>query len=261
MDPSNTTPRLAARPHGTQAATALAFEPVADTSIFNGTAGSDGLSDGVGLYLWLAVTAEGLNRRALVRFDLASILAGSVVLEARLTLYESRSREDHAVRLHRLLRGWGEGGSNAGSAGNGAPAQAGDATWTRARFPDQAWTTPGGDFVAAPSASTLVGGPGQFYTWGPTPSLVQDVQGWIDAPSSNHGWILIGNETGLQNAKRFESRHGSVAANRPGLSLLIEPPAPLARVDTDIPVPAWSVGLLGAGLAWMVGRRTRNRGG
>lgn len=246
---------VASLPAGAQTRN-LSVEPVADTTIYGGTAISDGLSDGAGAYLWMSVTAEGLVRRALLRFDLQAIPRGALVREARLTLYQSRSREDHAVQVHRLLSPWGEAASNAGSAGNGAPAQAGDATWIRSRFPDIAWASPGGDFTPAASASIVVRGPGESYTWGSTATMVQDVQRWVDEPASNHGWILIGHEAGNQNAKRFESRNNSNAAIRPRLVVVYDEPG-LAAVDTDIPVPGWALALLAAGLAWRAGRPAR----
>lgn len=220
----------------------LALTPAQDTSIYNGTSGSNSLADGAGPYLWLSVTAEGLNRRALLRFDVSAIPPGALVREVRLSLYESRSREGHAVEVHRLLRGWGEGSSNGGSAGAGAPAAPGDATWVHAVHPNQAWDVPGGDFAPAPSASIQVDFPGQFYTWGPTGGLTADVQAWVNQPGSNHGWILIGNEQGNQNAKRFESRDNTEASLRPRLEVVYDPPAPVS--DGDIPIPAWALVLL-----------------
>src|SRR5262249_31170847 len=80
------------------------------------------------------------------------------------------------------------------------------------------WTNAGGDFVSTVSASTSVGGVGS-YTWGSTDQMVTDVQGWLDTPSSNFGWIVLGNETTASSAKRFDSRENSTAANRPTLTI------------------------------------------
>lgn len=41
--------------------------------------------------------------------------------------------------------------------------------------------------------------------------MVADVRDWMATPGSNFGWILIGDETQLTSAKRFESR----SANNP----------------------------------------------
>lgn len=62
-----------------------------DTSIYSGTPGSHLLADGSGDYLWLSVTAEGLVRRLLRRFDLSTLPAGAVVRQATLSLYESHA--------------------------------------------------------------------------------------------------------------------------------------------------------------------------
>jgi hypothetical protein len=194
------------------------FQPAADTTIFANATDApsvidwDSVSDSQGGSLWLGTTAGGFVRRALLRFDLSSIPAGQVVVSASLRLFETRSVDDHAVHVHRLLSPWGEGPSNGGSLGSGAPAQAGDATWRWNSFGVSEWTQRGGDFVAQSSAATLVGSAPAPYTWASTPGLVADVQGWLDQPGSNFGWILIGAEPAdTRTAKRFDSRHGSVA--------------------------------------------------
>jgi hypothetical protein len=231
--------------------------PIQDTSIFSGTSDSDGLGDGSGESLWLSVTAGGLNRRLLLKFDLAAIPRGSTVRAVTLSLYESRARDAHAVTVHRLLQSWGEGASNGGTAGAGAPAQPGDATWISRFHPHSAWSTPGGLFHAEASASTVVGSPNQRYTWSAqvdasgsaAPLLVQDVQAWVDAPTTNHGWVLVGKEDGTQNAKRFSSR---TSAEPPRLSVRYREAEPNAQ-DGDVPLPPWALvtlaGLLAAGLA------------
>ncbi len=194
------------------------FQPVADTTIFANATDApsvvdwDSVSDSQGGSLWLGTTAGGFVRRALLRFDLGSIPAGQVVVSASLRLFETRSVDDHAVRVHRLLSPWGEGPSNGGSLGSGAPAQAGDATWRWSSFGVTEWARRGGDFVAQSSAATLVGPAPAAYTWTSTPGLVADVQGWLDRPASNFGWILIGAEPAdTRTAKRFDSLQGSVA--------------------------------------------------
>lgn len=243
--------------------TTLSVTASQDTSIYFGTPDAPTRADGAGDFLWLSVTAEGLVRRLLLKFDVSAIPAGSVVKAATLTLYESMSRDNHDVSVHRLLAAWGEGASNAGGAGTGAPAMAGDATWLHRFYPATFWATPGGDFDPAVSAVRLVAYPNATYSWsaalpgagGPAPRLVQDVQAWVDTPSANHGWILVGKETGSQNAKRFQSRNNAVAQARPLLSVVYTPPAAPAG-DGDVPLPLWAVALLAAGLARRVMRRS-----
>jgi hypothetical protein len=48
---------------------------------------------------------------------------------------------------------------------------------------------------------------------------VADVQGWLTNPSTNFGWIIIGNEGGTGTSKRFDSRENDTTANRPQLTV------------------------------------------
>jgi len=240
------------------AATQLRIGPSADTTIYAEQSGStayDNVSDGSGPNLWTSVIAAGVTRRALVRFDLSAVPPGSRVLSAQLQLFEVRARDGHNVSMHRVLASWGEAGSNGGDAGVGAPAQPGDATWSHRFWPTQTWAQRGGDFVASASSTLLVGiGPGAFL-WPSTPQAVADVQRWVDQPNTNHGWMLIGDDTGLQNAKRFGSRNNATPEARPVLIVSYE--AGPAGSDVDIPLPGWALALLGTGLAAALLRRRR----
>ena len=73
------------------------------------------------------------------------------------------------------------------------------------------------------SARTALAG-SAFYTWESTRPLVQDVQLWISAPRRNFGWILIGDETAPQSAKRFASRESSDPLLRPLLEVTYSEP-------------------------------------
>ena len=45
------------------------------------------------------------------------------------------------------------------------------------------------------------------FTWISTPLLISDVQGWLDSPSTNFGWLLVNNgEAMSQSVKAFYSR-------------------------------------------------------
>jgi hypothetical protein len=241
-----------------RAATEVRISPSADTTIYaeqGGGTGYDAISDGSGPSLWTSVIAAGVTRRALIRFDMTALPPGAKVLSARLQLFEVRARDEHTVSLHRVLAAWGEAGSNGGDAGVGAPAQNGDATWSHRSWPTLTWAQRGGDFVASPSAALQVGlGPGAF-VWQSTAQTVADVQRWVDQPSSNHGWMLIGDDLGLQNAKRFGSRNNGTADARP--VLIVSYQGGIADQDVDIPLPGWALGLLGVGLgAALLRRRT-----
>jgi MYXO-CTERM domain-containing protein len=237
------------------------------TASSDNTIWSDGgnLSNGAGALLYAGKTLRsGELRRALLRFPIAgSVPPGAVVQSVRVRLYMDRRSETFAfaMSLHRALGEWGEGTSNAGDPGGyGADATSGDVTWTR-RFWGQAtsaWTVPGGDFAAA-SAAVPVGDVGQ-YTWGSTPGLVADVQGWVNTPSSNFGWLLRGDESTGGSAKRFLARESSYTTLRPQLEITYLPAVAEGR-ETEVPLPAWALGMLGLGLAGAIARRSRQARG
>jgi hypothetical protein len=87
-----------------------------------------------------------------------------VINSATLTLHLSRTiAQPEPVNLHRVLADWGEGASNANAEeGRGAPSQPGDATWLHTFYDTAFWTSPGGDFDPAISASTVVEFEGYF---------------------------------------------------------------------------------------------------
>lgn len=160
-------------------------------------------------------------RRALLEFDLTSLPDGSAAIAASLSLQVAMTQTPTTdFTLHTLEREWGEGGSI--GTGQGAPAQAGEATWSHAMFTSDPWTVEGGDFDPEPSATTSVGGIGS-YTWSGA-RMAADVQGWLGEPAANHGWLLKGDET-TPSVKRFESRTAVNAAQRPTLTLVYQPPA------------------------------------
>lgn len=233
------------------------LQAVADTTIFANQGGDtayDATSDGSGPNIWTSVLAAGVTRRALIRFDLSAIPTGSQVVSASLQLFVVRARDEHNLSLHRVLAPWGEGSSNGGDAGIGAPAQAGDATWSHRNWPNETWAQRGGDFVVTSSAVRAVGFGPASYTLESTPALVADVQAWLIAPASNHGWMLIGDDQGVQNAKRLASRQSDTASARPTLVLSV---LPAAADSGDVPLPPWALALLAAGLAVGLARRRR----
>ena len=234
----------------------VTLTPAHDASIYGGAPGYNNIADGSGTYLWTSVTAAGVARRALLRFDLSALPAGTQVQQVQLGLYLSRSQPtDPQVNLHKLNAPWTEGAADGGSQGHGAPAAVGDVTWISRSHPTLAWAQPGGDFDPQASASVNLGLPGERFFWGSTPRMVADVQAWVGNPASNHGWVLIGVESGSQNAKRFESRE-SIPAVRPTLRVVYEPA--VAVMQDDIPVPAWALGVLGSALAAVLVRRRRS---
>ena len=169
----------------------------AGDSLFSGRTGGGG--------------GDGTRQRAVLAFDVAAAVpAGSRIAAAELTLTlrsagNRGGEEVHA--LHRLREDWGEGESN-GSGGQGAPAAPGDATWLHTFYPDEFWTTEGGDFDPASSASRLIGEEAGPYTWPSSDALVADVQAWLDEASTSYGWLVLGNESETGTAQVPQSRVG-----------------------------------------------------
>lgn len=198
--------------------TTVQLPAAADNTLYDAPLGD--LSNGAGQHLFAGLTLIQLRRRALVRFDLEALPPGAQIVSAELVLHVSKLSMPLApepVRVHRALASWGEGGSDALlEEGSGAPATSGDATWLHRSAPGSFWASPGGDYVAAPSAMLAVDtlGPARWTSLG----LANDVQTWVDAPDQNHGWVLVGNETAPVNStRRFDSREHPQPARRPGL--------------------------------------------
>jgi hypothetical protein len=180
------------------------------------------LSNGEGDRIFCGRTGvRGVSRalRGLIDFDVAASLpAGATVTGVTLTLFLERAAPfsgDQTVSLHRLTSDWGEGSSLA-FGGTGGKVTPGDATWIHTFYPDEFWTTPGGDFIDAASASRIVGVGVQAYTWSGS-GMVADVQGALADPGAFHGWILRGNEDVEGTARSFASREHPEESHRPTL--------------------------------------------
>jgi len=197
-----------------------------DNTLFENSTGS--LSNGAGQYFFTGRTAQGAGndiRRGLIAFDIAgSVPAGATINSVRLTLNMSRSISGpQNVGLHQVLSDWGEGTSNApGQEGAGTAATPSDATWLHTFSDTSLWSLPGGDFADVASGTQSIAGNG-FYTWDSTADIVADVQLWLDNPTFNSGWLLLGDEATVANAKRFDTREHPTASVRPVLEIDFTP--------------------------------------
>jgi hypothetical protein len=168
-------------------------------------------SNALGFHFFAGETGMNELRRGVLAFDIAgNVPSGSTITAVSLSVNMSRTPTNTAyvVELHKLLADWGEGTSVApGEEGDGAPATPNDATWRHRFFDTMFWSTQGGDFSATVSASQMVGQVGQ-YTWS-SAQMVADVQAWLDNPASNFGWLVLGDETAIATAKRFDTRESA----------------------------------------------------
>jgi len=197
-----------------------------DNTLYENATGS--LSNGAGPHLLagrIGAVFGGLVRRAVIHFDVAGsglIPPGASIEGVSLTLSLNNSSNicatlgDRVHTLHRLLADWGEGSSNSGDllAGQGAAATPGDATWQHTFFDTGFWTNDGGDFDATVHATAAVGCCPALLpcalpqTW-TSAQMAADVQSWLDQPSSNFGWLLLGDESVVNTGRRFDSREGT----------------------------------------------------
>jgi hypothetical protein len=187
---------------GAASAEVATFDAIAHGTLYEST--GDQLANGLGQHLFAGNNGMDLTRRGLLRFDPDGL--GDVVVEsAVLRLHVSQANATPSgVSLHRVLSDWGVGSTDAsGGEGGGGPATPGSATWTHAFFGKVPWANAGGDFDALALASAKVGDLG-WYEWSGD-ALAEAVQGMIDDPSSNFGWLLQGDESMASTAKRFDS--------------------------------------------------------
>ena len=199
----------------------VTLSPTQDTTIFS----EDGtLQNGLGTHLFSGLTNGSDARRALLSFDIAgSLPPDAIVTSAALTLTVDRVNGAFATDdfgLHRVSQGWVEGDVISDSrGGGGGQSGSGGATWTTTGTAP--WENEGGDFVEAASASLLIAD-AAAYTWESTEQLVSDVQLWLDDPSLNFGWAVVGNEIDQRSAKRFVSAQNDEESLRPTLSIEFE---------------------------------------
>ena len=192
-----------------------ALFPSRDVTLYEDEEGS--VANSRGSFIFVGVTNRRELRRSLIAFDVAeSVPEGATVTGVRLTLSMSRTAgPENNISLHRALAAWDEGPSaTVGQGGAGATAMTGDPTWVHSSFDTERWASVGGDFEPVASATTTVVDTGS-YVWEGAPKLVADVQSWVDDPSTNFGWALIGDEDSAKPTKRFDSREHDNESNRP----------------------------------------------
>jgi hypothetical protein len=199
-------------------AATIDINPIKDNTLYEYVAADGDRSNAIGNHFFAGETGMGLLRRGVLAFDIAgNVPAGSTITSVSLSTHMSMtaSNTPRTIELHVLLADWGEGTSHAPlEEGQGAPATTNDATWRHRFFDIIFWTTQGGDFSGTMSASQSVGAIGE-YTW-TSAQMVADVQSWLDNPANNFGWLVLGDESGIATAKRFDTREST---NPPVLSI------------------------------------------
>ena len=150
-----------------------------DTTIYS-ESGAE--SNGAGDHVFAGRTRDGLTRRALLRFDVSSIPAGSTIKGVTLTLHLSRTRTENQTRdAPPPARGLGRGGV---ARSRGGRRRRACADRRRHLDPPPLPERDLGERRAATSSPTrarrsVVGNETGFYTWS-SAGMVADVQAWLD---------------------------------------------------------------------------------
>lgn len=230
----------------------ISLNPVADTSVheINPTFNMGGHS-----HVSSGTTRKNTKSRGFFKFNVAgqipvNSVVNSVSVVFTVTLTPSGGGANSTFGLHRVLKGWGEG-NKTGNIGTASGTD--EATWNARMSPASSWGTPGGavgdDFVAPFSASVQVAGRAE-YTFGPSSGLLDDLQGWLQNPELNFGWVLISQSENVPaTARRFGSREAGGAA----ASLIIDFTPPVENVPSVISLqPASQTILIGTSTTFSV---------
>jgi hypothetical protein len=217
----------------------VTLTPDRDNTLFQTSSGN--LSDGAGLAFYAGRSNQTTSlqvRRGLTHFNLSSIPAGATITNASLRLVSENIGQngDRTMILHRVLQDWGQGTSS--SSGSGTSATTNDATWIYRFYnpaspsSSPAWTTQGGSFAAANTASAVCPNLGGAFTFSgnSASTMVADIRAWLADPANNFGWIIIGDETTQGTAKKIYSRENATASNRPALTITYVVPEPSGAI-------------------------------
>lgn len=166
----------------------------------------------------------------LVRFDLASLPAGSLVQSAQFSLFQTNSSND-TVSAFGVTRPWTEG---TGAVGSGATWNTSDGVTT--------WTTAGGDYDPAGVAIVLPG----INTWA-TWNLTAQTAAWAAGTLPNNGILLVASGAG---STAFASSDNLTATNRPKLVITYTTPCG-ALPPPPPPPPGTVVTLVASQDAWI----------
>jgi hypothetical protein len=205
---------------------------ILDNTLYEDNDGA--LSNGAGEQMFAGRAAGGKQHRALVKFSVANVVPDdATILSAALRLRStSLGFVSSNITLHRALKEWGEGTSDAaGDEQAGAPATNGDATWKHAVYPDDEWDQLGGDFTDDVSGGREIRGGGAYEI--SSAGVTRDVQNWARATLENNGWVVASSDT----VKRYATRENSNPSWRPALIIRHARFMYFTEVTTAFPEP------------------------
>ncbi len=174
---------------------------------------------------------SGDDISSLLYWDLASIPEGSMLESASITVYVEDVTESPGYEMFAMNQFWVEGSGQGSATGDGA-------TWNTY---DGSTAWPGGEGGAGDRGTQALAVFAPTQTGTLTVDLntqaVSVLQGWINGPASNSGFMIHAGST--SNGLDFTSSEGSTAANRPKLTLVYSMP-------TDDPIIVTSASSLPA---------------
>lgn len=207
--------------------------PTKDNTLYENTEGNTSNGKGEFLFIGRNNTASESVRRALLQFDLSGISSDQMVESASLLLTINRTNDNvlAPASLHLVSKDWGEGDSDApGSESGGTDAAADDATWLFAKFDSVAWENAGGDFEETATATDTLMNSSEVLQFS-TEAMATQINEAIANGQPTISWIIIGDESRNQSARKLLSRESAEEADRPSLTLRFSPTTSIDREE------------------------------
>ena len=161
------------------------------------------------------------DKAGLLKWDLSSIPVNSTILSAEIILEITNGSTD-TYEVYELKRDWDEGETNWYQYSNGNMWQVEGANGSDDRGSDVLGSFDaefaGKDTIRLDQAAMTV------------------IKGWVDDPSTNHGFILLDYDDSSSDGIDFDSKEVSGADNRPKLTVTYTPPVGTA-VDEIAEIP------------------------
>lgn len=159
-------------------------------------------------FLAFGTSGEEQKNRSLIKFDLENLPYGKL---KHATLSLTMANEGNGViSLHKVTENW------KGSFYD----DTNYANWQSTGIENVNWNENGGDFLSIPSGRAVFNDNETLDIFGPRMKL--DIQDWIENPSTNNGWLILGSENTIDSKTQFYS--GKNLTQGPILTLIYELP-------------------------------------
>ncbi len=209
-------------------------------------------SENYGLNAGLSLERDG-GDNPLLRFDLSAISSNSVIISAKLELYNTTDSAytpgnsyKRRIKLHKVLQSWVEGNqveSPIDAAGKFGATGDYAVQYFAGEGTDIPWAargmSEGADYTAKEEDYAEVSDPG-WYAW----DITALAQSWVRGQAANYGVVLrdaTGYEDDHQDMRVFHSsQHNDDSSLRPRLTIVYNPDSPSANAGPDVEMLDWS---------------------